>query len=342
MHRDVSMSGLQDDGTFNYDYNFSKVRTLVTEADIAVINQECVTAGNQIGIRDYPSFNARTEVIEAIRNAGFDVVLAANNHILDMGPGGTLHMINFIRQNYPELMLLGIHDSWETRDEIYVKEVNGIRIGMINYTDILNNTVDYWDGHQYLVEYLDYERLAMLIRRTKEVSDFVIVFPHWGTEYNLGVDQKQTDEMWFLAAQGVDLVIGGHPHVVEPVQYVDRPDGGKMLVYYSLGNYQSLQKMESTIIGGMAQVEIVKDYRGTRIADFNMEFLATDYRLGGRIITDYFDIITTYPWSSYSWDIASTSMIGNGNPNFSLEKMFQIQASQAEQLHQVRAAAGLE
>ena len=341
MHRDVSMSGLRDDGSFNYDYNFSKVKPLVSAADIAIINQECVTAGNHIGIRDYPSFNARTEVIEAIRNAGFDVVLAANNHILDMGPGGPVYMLQFFREHYPELMLLGIHDSWESRDEIYVKEVNGIRIGMVNYTDILNNKVDY-AGREYLVDYLDYTRLESLIRRTKAASDFLIVFPHWGTEYNLGTDQKQAEETAFLASLGVDLVLGGHPHVVEPVEYVDRPDGGKMLVYYSLGNFQSLQRTEATLLGGMAKVDIVMDCHGTRIEDFNLETLVTDYRLGGRIITDYFDIITTYPWSSYSKDIASSSKIGNGNPDFSLEKMFRLQAVQAEQVRRAREAAGLQ
>ena len=341
MHRDVSMSGLRDDGSFNYDYNFSKVKPLVEAADLAIINQECVTAGNQIGIRDFPSFNARTEVITAIRNAGFDVVLAANNHILDMGTGGPLYMLRYFRENVPDLMLLGIHDGWESRDEIYVKEVNGIRIGMVNYTDILNNMVDY-AGNEYLVDYLDYARLETLIRKTKAASDFLIVFPHWGTEYNTGTDRKQAEETAFLASLGVDLVLGGHPHVVEPVEYVDRPDGGKMLVYYSLGNFQSLQRTETTLIGGMAQVEITMDWTGTRITDFNMETLVTDYRLGGRIITDYFDVITTYPWSSYSRDLAYTSKIGDGNPDFSLDGMFRHQAAVAAQVQSARAAAGLQ
>ena len=84
------------------------------------------------------------------------------------------------------------------------------------------------------------------------------------------------------------------------------------------------------------------DCHGTRIEDFNLETLVTDYRLGGRIITDYFDIITTYPWSSYSKDIASSSKIGNGNPDFSLEKMFRLQAVQAEQVRRARETAGLQ
>ena len=112
-------------------------------------------------------------------------------------------MFDVFINNYPQLTLLGIHDSWETRDEIHVIEKNGIKIGMINYTDILNCKGDYNADGQYLVDMLDYDRLATLIQRTKEASDFVIVFPHWGTEYNLGTDASQTEQAAFLAAQGV-------------------------------------------------------------------------------------------------------------------------------------------
>lgn len=342
MHYDVSMSGLQADGSYNYDYNFAYVRDIVQAADLAVINQECVIGGDQWGIKDYPCFNVRTEVAAAIANAGFDVVLAATNHVLDIGKVGSLYMVDFFRTNYPQLTLLGIHDSWETRDEIHVIEKNDIKIGMINYTDILNCKGDYNADGQYLVDMLDYDRLATLIQRTKEASDFVIVFPHWGTEYNLGTDASQTEQAAFLAAQGVDLVIGTHPHVVEPIDYIDRPDGGKMLIYYSLGNFQSLQRKEATLLGGMAKVTIKKDFKGARIVDFDMETLVTDYRLGGVRVTNYFDIITTYPWSKYSRAIAESGNIGNGNANFNLDYMFQLQAEQAAQVHEARQKAGLE
>ena len=95
MHYDVSMSGLQADGSFNYDYNFAYVRDIVQAADLAVINQECVIGGDQWGIKDYPCFNVRTEVAAAIANAGFDVVLAATNHVLDIGKVGSLYMVDF-------------------------------------------------------------------------------------------------------------------------------------------------------------------------------------------------------------------------------------------------------
>lgn len=277
---------------------------------------------------------------DALVRNGFDVVLGANNHILDQGAQSVLHMIQYFQGNYPQITLLGIHPNWETRDQLSIVEKNGIRIAMINYTDLLNIPSHYY-GQEYLVDYLDYERLGALIQTAKANSDFVIVFPHWGTEYNLGTDAKQQEEVNFLAEQGVDLVIGTHPHVVEPVNYITRPDGKKMLVYYSLGNYQSMQYYEATMIGGMAYVVLKKTYAGVSIEDFDLRFLANDYRMSGRYL-DYFDIVTTYPWEQFSRELADTSWVHHANPNFNTDYMFQIQAQMQAQVTAERQAAGLE
>lgn len=340
MHRSVSMSGLQADGSYNYDYNFSKVAPIIQAADIAVINQETVIGGNQLGIQGYPCFNGRTEMADALVRNGFDVVLGANNHILDQGAQGVLHMISYFHSNYPEITLLGIHESWETRDQIAVVEKKGIRIAMINYTDLLNIPSN-WYGQEYLTDFLDYERLAALIQTAKASSDFVIVFPHWGTEYNLGTDAKQQEEVNFLAEQGVDLVIGTHPHVVEPVSCITRPDGKKMLIYYSLGNFQSIQNREDTMIGAMACVTLKKTYAGVSISDFNMRFLANDYRMSG-VFLDYYDIVTTYPWEQYSRELAETSWVHHDNAGFNVDYMFQLEAQMQAQVTAERQAAGLE
>lgn len=343
MHMPLSTSGLQADGSYNYDYNFSQVTSMIQAADIAIINQETVIGGNELGIQTYPCFNGRTEMADAIVKAGFDVVLGANNHILDQGANALLHMIHYFHSNYPQIVLLGIHESWETRDEIPVIDCNGIRIAMLNYTDILNSTY-YYSGNEYLTDYLDYERLGALIQNAKAISDFVVVFPHWGTEYNLGIDQKQLEETAFLAEQGVDLVIGAHPHVVEPLKYMDRPDGGKMLVYYSLGNFQSIQAKEMTLIEGMADVIICKTEQGTYISDFNMQFLANDYRINNpnaEVSLGSIDSVTTYPWELYSRELAATSAVYLVNPNFSVDAMFELQAQMQEQVTAERLNAGL-
>ncbi len=340
LHRSVSMSGIQPDGSFNYDYNFSKVAHLIQAADIAVINEEAVIGGNHLGILGYPCFNALTEMADAIVRNGFDVVLGATNHTLDQGVGAVHHMISYFQTHYPQIALLGVHPDWETRDQVKVVDCKGIRIAMINYTDLLN-IPSQRNGHEYIIDFLEYERLAALIRQAKAISDFVIVFPHWGTEYNLGTDAKQQEQVAFLAQHGVDLVIGTHPHVVEPIDYITRPDGKKMLVYYSLGNYQSIQNKEATVIGGMAKVRICKTYMGVTITDFNMQFLANDFRMtpGFR---DYYDRITTYPWEQYSREMAETSWVHHDNPAFNVDLLFQLQAQMQAQVTAERQEAGLE
>jgi len=120
-----------------------------------------------------------------------------------------------------------------------------------------------------------------------------------------------------------------------------RPDGKKMLVYYSLGNYQSIQNKESMMIGGMAEVELCMTYAGVTISDFNMRFLANDYRMSGGF-RDYYDIVTTYPWEQYTRELAETSWVHHDNPAFNVDLMFQLQAQMQAQVTAERQEAGLE
>ena len=342
LHLDVQYSCINDaDGSFNFDRLYMYVKDRIQAADIAVINQECVIAGDQYGVRGYPSFNCVSSIVQALKNAGFDVITAANNHILDMGTIGPIHMVQYFRNNYPELELLGIHDSWETRDELHVIECKGMRIGMVNYSDLSNNMVDY-RGNEYLVDmYQDKERLANLIRQTKEASDFLVVFPHWGTEYVRGTDEKQAEETEFLASLGVDLVIGTHPHVVEPIEFVDRPDGGKMLVYYSLGNYISFQHTEASLLGGLAKVTLQRVNGKVSIVDFDMGLLATEYHLGAPPY-DFRAYFNTYPIEMFTRDIANASTILGWNEPFSVDYMFALAEELKQMVRNARSAVGLE
>ena len=128
MHRSSSLSGQQADGSWNYTRNFENVSSLVQQADIAVINQECVMGGLELGIQNYPLLNTGNEVGSFLVNAGFDVILAANNHILDQNYAGVHNMMNYWRTTYPQIPVLGIHESQEEQDAITVMEVHGIKL----------------------------------------------------------------------------------------------------------------------------------------------------------------------------------------------------------------------
>lgn len=302
LHVGANIPAVQADGSYNYDYLFKHVTDKIQAADIAVVNQEVILGGRELGIQGYPNFNAAQEVGDALVKAGFNVVLHATNHTFDQGVKGITNTINYWKTAHPDMTYLGIHDSKEDSDKVKVMEVNGIKIAMLNYTYGLNG-YDLPAGQEYLVDMLDSkETIAADIAKAKELADFVVVYPHWGTEYNLSVDNSQKDWAKFFADNGVNLVIGTHPHCLEPVEWVQGNSGNKMLVYYSLGNYISIQYRNISMLGGMSKVTITKDSSGTYISDYNMDFLVTHY-IPGRAE------VTTYMLNDYTNELAAQHAI---------------------------------
>ena len=273
LHDKVANSGKMNDGTYNYDHMFSNVRSDIENADIAIVNQEVILGGRDLGLSGYPSFNGAFEVGDAIVSSGFDVVLHATNHALDKGKKGLLSCISFWEETYPEIAYLGISDTKEKSEEIYVVEKEGIRFAILNYT-YGTNGIPLPSDMPYCVNILNKDRIKDDVSRAKEISDFVIVCPHWGTEYILTADnnQKYWTDGFFDA--GVDLVIGTHPHVVEPVELIER-DGHSMLVYYSIGNYinataQTGAGIANRMLGALADITVSKTENDVAITDYGI------------------------------------------------------------------------
>lgn len=278
IHTEVVQSGKQKDGTYNYDHLFSILKNDITAADIAIINQETILGGDDFAYSGYPTFNSPTEIGDAIRKAGFDVVLQASNHTLDKGLKGVENTIAYWKQ-FPEITVLGINELEEQRAKIPIVEKNGIKIALLNYTYGLNgNKVP--TGKSYLVDLIDKPKMAEDIKKAKELADFVIVFPHWGIEYQYEASKDQLDLAQFFYDQGVDLVIGTHPHVIEPIEWIETKEDHRMLVYYSLGNYVSYQREAPRMLGGMANITITKDDGGTYISDCGITPIVTHYENG--------------------------------------------------------------
>ncbi len=265
VHGSTLNGGLQEDGTYDFNGFYRHLTDEISAADIAVINQETILGGAEFEYSGYPRFNTPDAMGDAIVNAGFDVVLHATNHTMDKGGKGVENCMNFWKTNYPEITVLGIYDSPEAQNTVTVVEKNGIRIAMLNYTYSLNG-IPLPEDKNYLVTLLTWSNrdyICSQIRQAKEISDFVIVFPHWGTEYVYEPDNNQLFWTTLFAEEGVDLVIGTHPHVLEPVEWVERPDGGEMLVFYSLGNFISGQIEAPRLLGGMAEVTLTETADGT-------------------------------------------------------------------------------
>ncbi len=249
-------------GGKGYDYSdcFTLIAPTVTAADYAVCNLE-VPLGGGPDYTGYPCFSAPDSYAVALRDAGFDMMLTANNHCLDRRDKAA-------RRTLQALDSLGIdhigtfHDSLQ-RDSLipFIKEIKGFKIGFLNYT-YGTNGIPPKEGAE--VAMIDRDKMAQEIRRTREAgAEILVVAMHWGIEYVLLENGVQRDLADFLIDQGVDLIIGGHPHVVQPMKIVrNKKEDKDVLVVYSLGNFISNMKTADTRGGALVRAYIVRDPDG--------------------------------------------------------------------------------
>ena len=256
-HTSLLESGQYDTGEWNYDHIYEHVLDEIQAADLAFIDQETVLTNDHSAISSYPSFATPTEVGDAIIKAGFDVIESATNHFDDYGYDYMAQTFEFWRTNYPDIPVLGIHETQEDADTIKVKEVNGISIAMLDYTYGTNNS-GAGEGKEYMISIFDKEKVASDIQKAKAVSDCIIFVAHWGKEDESMPTEYEKEWAAFLLEQGVDVVIGGHPHVLQPYGRMYDDSGNEMVIFYSLGNFVSTQQQLSELLGGMADFTIQK------------------------------------------------------------------------------------
>lgn len=279
IHMGVHLTGLQDDGTYDYSFLFENIKPYLDDADIKIINQETILGGNERGdngYKGYPGFNSRTEIGDAIADAGFNVVLQSTNHTIDQGLDGLLHCAAFWEDNYPDITVCGIRQKADTNPPIQTMEIKGITFAFLNYTygpnmesfpakyegymDIL---CDYNETTRIIDFTTIHPKVLEIIEEADKLADVVVVCTHWGTEYATKQSSYQEKFAMQMTEAGADLIIGTHPHVVQPVSYVESENGNKSLCYYSLGNYVSTQKQVKCMLEGMAIVTFVKHSDGT-------------------------------------------------------------------------------
>ena len=274
IHTSLIKAGKNDDGTYNYDFMYEEIAYLLENKDIKAINQETILINDRNQYSGYPTFGSPIEIGEALINVGFNVVTHATNHTYDKKIQGILDSYNFWKQ-YENVTTLGIHNSEEDFNKKNIVDYNGIKIGMLNYTYGLNGFV-LPDDKQFLTNTLyDEEKIKIDIEELKKECDFVIVFPHWGTEYTHKETSYQTNLANLMANAGADLIIGTHPHVIEPVKEIIQENGRKTVCYYSLGNFISSQDEIPRMLGAMARVTIVKDGDNTYIKYYDAIPLVT-------------------------------------------------------------------
>ena len=242
--------------TYDFSPMFANVADQLRSPDLTVANQETIIGGSEIGLSTYPSFNSPYELADTLKDVGVDIVTIANNHTLDRGEKAILNATNYfdeIKMNY-----VGGYRSEEDKTRIRVINRNGIDIAFLSYT-YGTNGIPVPTGKEYLVNLIDMNQIKSDITDAKKVADVVSVSMHWGNEYQRLPSDQQVQMAQEIANEGADIIIGHHPHVLQPMGWLDREDGGQTFVIYSLGNFLSGQMWDYKDIGGIFEIEIVKE-----------------------------------------------------------------------------------
>ena len=256
------------DGTYDYSTCFADVRDYVTSADYAVVNLE--TTLGATNFTGYPCFCSPDSWATALDDAGFDMMLTANNHTLDRRDKGLKRTVEVL--DNMDIDHIGTYRDASARSATLpmVRDINGIKVGFLNYTYGTNGIKVTGDA---VVDYIDRSLIKRDIANTRAAgAEIIVTAMHWGEEYKLLPNASQRSLADFLVAEGVDMVIGGHPHVIQPIEVRDNPSGGKSLIVWSLGNFISNMKTRDTRGGLMVKATIARQ-------DGKAGFKEAEYRL---------------------------------------------------------------
>ncbi|MCL5029728.1 MAG: CapA family protein [Bacteroidetes bacterium] len=261
--------------SFNFNPTFESIKPYLEKSDFVFGNLETVVAGKSIGYSGYPLFNAPDDYIAALKFAGFNLLTTSNNHALDKGEKGLLRTISIINKN--RINYVGTYSSERDRDSIRIFNIKGIRVAILSYSYGVNGNYIPKD-HPYLINLIDTLLIKKDIKTARQQNaDIVLVYFHFGEEYH----RLPTDYQKFIVERtisyGADIIIGGHPHVIEPIAYF-KTDGGKLdtgFVDYSLGNFVSNQRWRYSDAGLILNLFLTKNLTTNSIYISKVTYIPT-------------------------------------------------------------------
>jgi capA domain protein len=272
-HDLLYMSAAKEDGSYDFSENYRYAKSWLKQADLVLGDFEGTINPNYY-LAGYPLFNAPESVVDSIKKAGYQVMDLGHNHILDSGLEGVFSTAKAFED--AGIQTVGVYPH-ETRDQapLLIKEVNGIKIAILAYSYGFNGLEAYLDQEDYdnRLSDLNEERMRKEIQKAETEADLTIVMPQMGIEYDLEPTEEQKKLYHKMISWGADIVFGGHPHVVQPSEIVDK-DGQQKLIIYSMGNFLSNQRIETmeeienaqwTERGVLMDVTVEKVGRKTRI-----------------------------------------------------------------------------
>ncbi len=247
--KQARLDAIEGGRELNYKSYYKGVSDIIANTDIAFINQETLMCGEGYSLSYYPMFNSPQDLGYDLQEMGFDIVNIANNHMLDKGAEGLLKTIEFWKSM--NVLMIGGYENKEDFDNIRVYEKDGLRIAFLSYTYATNGLTKAASS-PIVIPYIDDADIIRQTALAKEMADLVFVSVHWGDEGSFTPNDEQKRVAKLFSDNGVDVIIGHHPHVIQPVEWI-----GDTLCVYSLGNFMAQQDMDYNMVGGMIGFDII-------------------------------------------------------------------------------------
>lgn len=280
-HDDQLDSAEKGDGSYNFYPMFADVKPYLSAADVTLANFETTLAGSDRPFQGFPRFNSPDEVADAIKDAGVDILTTANNHSLDTDDDGLKRTVKVLQER--GLATVGTYAE-EPESRVLIYEENGISLAVLSYTSSTNGLGDQYkeDELNAMINLMTKENIKRDVEEAKELGvDFIITFMHWGEEYSLEPSKEQKEYAQYMADLGVDLILGSHPHVVQPTEIIKTEDKESFVVY-SMGNFISNQRKETlgddfihTEQGVIVNFEIEKNEASEKTTITEVEYIPT-------------------------------------------------------------------
>jgi poly-gamma-glutamate synthesis protein (capsule biosynthesis protein) len=289
----------------------------IKEYDIKIINDEVLISGSNYGISGFPHFNSPFELADSVAKAGFNVILKATNHVNDINEDARLTDLNNWKR-FPNIKVTGSYENEEEAEKITYFETKGIKIALLNYCYGSNRFLK----NSYTMNKINYDKKKQAIDKSKsEGAQLIILLVHWGKEYSLKINNFQNKWSKIFFELGVDIVIGTHPHVIQPVKVMeDKETKRKMYIFYSLGNFINYtssvgKNIFRRFLGGMAHIIIGKEDNQVLIKDVKFIPLVTHIYPENKKVT-------TFKVKDYSENMAKNNYVKiDKNTDFSYENM---------------------
>lgn len=306
-------SGQKDPENWNYDHLYENIKSDVGSADLAIVAQTTVLSSDHETVNAY--YITPSEVGDALVNAGFNVIASATNSVDDYGASRIQETIQYWKQQQPSVSLLGLHDSQADANTITTLKINDISIALLNYTYGTNK--EGGEGNDYLIDIFDKETVAAAVSSVSSY-DCIIMVAHWGDEYTTEVSEYQKQWAAYLMELGVDVLIGSHPHVLQPYGRLSDTNGNEMLVFYSLGNFICTSTSLDQVLGGMASFTIEKTVKNDVAT---IEILTPSVVPMVMHYNESSGIYTSYLLEDYSEELTYSHELNNYSSEFTLENL---------------------